>query len=207
MSETLGSPVLAVENLGAYHGGTNLSFEGVMEHVIDSETGVQYLRLYPEVPYPTPSPDEMLDDLTLPEKRDAHGNRYLVLPELFSTLEEEVREIAHDESDVSAIRGTDLFTQLGDELNSLIEADEVIPVQLHARQLIVVSDGEWRVLQILPPLVMQPTDSDVYSPRDLRALFVRQLYNSLYFRVESKQEKDILPVIFKGFVETLRLGK
>ena len=198
----------------------NLTFAGQTTHLIDPDTGQQYLRLEDaaSTPYPEPTRDEILDDLVLPLKYDVNGVRYACLPSGFSTLTQMIDDLTSN--DVLTIDSLiedgvldemrALFTQIGDQLNYLADGDNKVVTSLEARQILVVpmdeeKDGPIAVL-LLPPLNV--TDTEVGLGGELqRSSLLRNLYGSLFYTAQSKIVKDVLPAAFKGFTDAYTFGK
>lgn len=203
MSEIMPSRELDLEALLPVEGGSSLTFEGFMEHKFDPTTGREYLVLDPETPYPIPDHEDMLDDLVLPVNETSTLSRYIALPQQYKTLEQVLKDATPTSADKpsEAIEEANaIFTQLGDEFTNLVNSDGVLPTDIAARQLIVICDGDWRAVKILPPLRVNDVDTENYHGTDVSMMLKIQLYNSLHYRVSSKDEKVILPKLFKSFV-------
>lgn len=203
-----------------YEDDGSLTFTGHTTHLIDPDTGRQYLRLEDtdSTPYPEPTRDEILDDLVLPLKHDANGVRYACLPSGFSTLKQMIEDLtANDMFTIDSFiedgvldEMRALFTQIGDQLNYLADGDNKVVTSLEARQILVVPMDEEKngpiAVLLLPPLNVTDPESGLGAELQ-RSSLLRNLYGSLFYTAQSKLVKDVLPAAFKGFTDAYTFGK
>lgn len=218
-------PTLSFDSseLTSFRGEPNLSYVGCMEHVVDTRTGLHYLRLADETvnPYPTPTPDQMLDDLLLPRETDQEGVSYLCVPEgsmtLIQALDAVVERHGHGEDVISTIaegviseEAQALFTQLGDQLSVLAEGDEIIPEKLVAKQVLIIPTDEdgGLAVKLLPPLWLQETEGNPSAATTQRDTLLMQVYNSaLHADFKNRATAGTIPAAFKGFTDAFTFGK
>lgn len=206
MSEFPAHANLDLDALMPFYEGVDLSVPGTTSHLIDERTGQQYLLLTETASYPEAAPDDMLDDLLLPVRTNADGQRFIALGTEYETLGAMIARAAEAGRASEAMNDAIvLFAEMGGWLSDIATVDGQLPANLRCRQILVMQEGEWRGIKFLPPLTVDPVEDENYSRPDRKMMLTQQMLHSCRVGLSGRQQRDILPVLFKAFMERFDL--
>lgn len=200
MGEEVRPNIMSEDKLSRVEGLFSLAQKDLFEHLIDPESGRQYLALCEGIEYPDSGEIESAD-VILPTRTTEQGRSLLLLPEDFVTMAQALNDTIGDYSSNSLFMARGLFEKLGDELSIIVNFDGVVPENIHYRQIVMAKEEQGLGVKILPPLKFQPKSDAVHSEMDAKTLITQQLFQSCYYGAANKAQKDALPIAFRGFID------
>jgi len=177
----------------------NLAQTPGVEHLIDSETGYQYLQIDESVVYPNADDTFTLQDVLLersPDFSNGDGNKtYLLLPDNYATMAQALNDaIGQSATNTSREVVYDLFGELGSVLGRVAQHDQLVPQSLDYRRVLFLRDVIG--VKLLPPLAMERFMDKEVAQRKV----IASLWRTCVQGASNAPQKNQLPQAFRGFV-------